>query len=51
VTRYRFHWRDGSTSEGEGRSVADALAALNLGEYALIQLKQFVTVDQERDEA
>jgi hypothetical protein len=45
MNRYRFHWRDGTTNEGEGRDAADALNRLGFGRGAVAALDYYERVD------
>lgn len=51
VSRFRFHWRDGTTEVGAGRDVAEAFAALGYGSGALGALDRFEGVSSDADAA
>lgn len=38
MKKFRFHWLDGKTDEGEGNSVADAFTRLGFGAGAMAAL-------------
>lgn len=38
MARFRFHWRDGKTSDGDGKDVADAFTRLGYGAGAVAAL-------------
>ena len=55
TTLYRFHWPGGTTNEGRGETVADALEKLGFGAHTVQALDYYEVIedsssDRERDE-
>lgn len=44
--KYRFHWKDGKTEDGEGANEADALSKLGYGGGAVAALDFFETLEE-----
>lgn len=45
MPRFRFHWRDGKTSEGDGETVEDAFTRLGYGAGAVAALDYHERMD------
>ena len=48
LKRYRFHWLDGTTNEGEGHTPAEALTLLGFGGGAVRALDYYETLWEQR---
>ena len=48
MARYRFHWRDGKKSEGEGPSAEVALSTLGYGFGAIPALDYWELIEEKR---